>query len=142
MPKKLPSRSPKRSRKARSISPSQSKQLERAMDRVARVASIVGRKDEVAQRNARLAIADTVEDWLDWLAEEDPQAAEDFYVELEILASASNRRRIQKHALRPDGVDERVERELSRLDREVTRTTEDGTKASASGSQASSEEAS
>lgn len=64
----------------------QSPQMLRAVERVAVVADKAGRRDEATQRQARAAIADTIEAWLDWLAEDDPQAVEDFYVQIELLA--------------------------------------------------------
>ncbi|MGB8621612.1 MAG: hypothetical protein WCD16_02225, partial [Paracoccaceae bacterium] len=63
---------------------------------------------------ARAAIADTIEDWLDWLAEEEPRAVEDFYVQIELLATSALRKRIAKHALRPEGAEERVQAELDK----------------------------
>jgi hypothetical protein len=117
MARTLPTKT-RRGRKSGGAAAIQSKQMQKAMERITIIASQAGRKDEAVQRNARLAIAETIEVWLEWLSEEDPQAVEDFYTELEVLASAAHRRRIAKHALRPEGVDERVERELARIEAE------------------------
>lgn len=113
MTRRIPAKTAKTARKSR---PDilQSPQMLRAVQRVAVVADKAGRRDEATQRQARAAIADTIEGWLDWLAEEDPQAVEDFYVEIELLATAALRKRIAKHALRPEGVEDRVQLELEK----------------------------
>lgn len=116
MTKILPTKRPKRNRAVMDAAAAQSLQMQRAMERIAKVATGLGRKDEETQRQARTAITETVEIWLSWLSEADPEVVEDFYTELEVLASAGNRRRIAKHAFRPVGVDERVASELARIE--------------------------
>ncbi|QCO57835.1 hypothetical protein EOK75_19430 (plasmid) [Pseudorhodobacter turbinis] len=70
---------------------------------------------------ARKAIADTIEEWVAFLSENDAEAAADFYYEISMLATAGNRRRIAKHATMPEGVFERVEDDLREQKEEAER---------------------
>ena len=83
--------------------------MQAAMFKVANVAANLSRKDEAAQQAARKAIADTIEEWIAFLTENEPEAVDQFYYEVCMMASAGNRRRISKHALMPAGIVEQVE---------------------------------
>lgn len=55
------------------------------------------------------------------MAENEPEAVEDFYYEVCMLATAGNRRRIAKHSPMPEGVFERVEDDLREQKEEAKR---------------------
>ena len=95
--------------------------MQAAMFKVANVAANLSRKDEAAQQAARKAIADTIEEWITFLTENEPEAVDQFYYEVCILASAGNRRRISKHALMPAGIVEQVEGDMQKQKEEAER---------------------
>ena len=95
--------------------------MQAAMFKVANVAANLSRKDEAAQQAARKAIADTIEEWIAFLTENDPEAVDQFYYEVCMMASAGNRRRISKHALMPAGIVEQVEDDLKSQKEEAER---------------------
>ena len=120
MRKRMPAIPVKAARKQRAQVP-MSAAMQSAMFKVANVAANLSRKDEVAQQAARKAIAETVEDWITFLSEGHPEAVEEFYYEICMLASAGNRRRIAKHALMPEDIFERVENDLQQQKEEAER---------------------
>ena len=120
MSKRMPRKPVKASRKS-STAVTMSPAFAAAMFKVANVAANMSRKDEAAQQAARKAIADTIEEWIGFLADNEPEAVEDFYYEVCMLATAGNRRRIAKHALMPEGVIERVEDDLREQKEEAER---------------------
>jgi hypothetical protein len=95
--------------------------MQAAMFKVANVAANLSRKDEAAQQAARKAIADTIEQWIAVLTENEPEAVDQFYYEVCTLASVGNRRRIAKHALMPAGIVEQVEDDLQKQKEEAER---------------------
>ena len=95
--------------------------MQAAMFKVANVAANFSRKDEAAQQAARKAIADTIEEWIAFLTENEPEAVDQFYYEVCMMASAGNRRRISKHALMPAGIVEQVEDDLKSQKEEAER---------------------
>ena len=95
--------------------------MQAAMFKVANVAANLSRKDEAAQQAARKAIADTIEEWIAFLTENEPEAVDQFYYEVCMMASAGNRRRISKHALMPAGIVEKVEDDLKSQKEEAER---------------------
>ncbi|HBB82699.1 MAG TPA: hypothetical protein DC031_05370 [Sulfitobacter sp.] len=95
--------------------------MQAAMFKVANVAANLSRKDEAAQQAARKAIADTIEEWIAFLTENEPEAVDQFYYEVCMMASAGNRRRISKHALMPAGIVEQVEDDLKKQKEEAER---------------------
>jgi hypothetical protein len=116
MTKLLPSKKTRNERKkaTMTMSPALKKTMENSYVRVATVADKEARKDDKIQREARIAIAETLDEWLAWMAGEDPAQVNDLFFELGCLASATNRRRLFKHAQLPDGVTELVQEELDR----------------------------
>lgn len=76
---------------------------------IGNIADKQARKDDKIQREARMAIAETFDAWLDWLAETAPEQIEETFFELGCFASATNRRRMFKHAKAPEGVAERAQ---------------------------------
>jgi hypothetical protein len=116
----MPRKPVKATRKKRNEVP-MSAAMKAAMFKVANVAANMSRKDEATQQAARKAIADTIEEWIAFLTENDPEAVEDFYYEISMLATAGNRRRIAKHATMPEGVFERVEDDLKSQKEEAER---------------------
>jgi hypothetical protein len=111
MSKRMPRKPVKAIRKKRNEVP-MSAAMQAAMFKVANVAANMSKKDEATQQAARKAIADTIEEWVAFLTENDPEAVGDFYYEICMLATAGNRRRIAKHATMPEGIFERVEDDL------------------------------
>ncbi len=120
MNKRMPSKPVKATRKNRNqeqMSPA----MQAAMFKVANVAANMSRNDEATQQAARKAISDTIEDWVAFLTENAPEAVEEFYYEICMLATAGNRRRIAKHTPIPAGVFERVEGDLQSQKEEAER---------------------
>ena len=95
--------------------------MQAAMFKVANVAANLSRKDEAAQQAARKAITDTIEEWIAFLTESEPEAVDQFYYEVCMMASVGNRRRISKHALMPAGIVEQVEDDLKSQKEEAER---------------------
>lgn len=91
------------------MSPAMQARMEKAMISIGNIAGKQARKDDKVQREARLAIAETFDAWIDWLEEEAPDQIEEMFFELGCFASATNRRRMFKHAKAPEGVAERVQ---------------------------------
>jgi hypothetical protein len=114
-------RKPVKATRKNSAAATMSPAMQAAMFKVANVAANMSRKDEATQQAARKAIADTIEDWIGFLAENEPEAVEDFYYEVCMLATAGNRRRIAKHTPMPEGVFERVEDDLREQKEEAKR---------------------
>ena len=120
MSKRMPRKPVKATRKNRTEVVT-SAAMQAAVFKVMNVAANMSRKDEATQQAARKAIADTIEDWIAFLTENDPEAVEDFYYEICMLATAGNRRRIAKHTPIPAGVFERVEDDLKSQKEEAER---------------------
>ncbi|CUH88878.1 hypothetical protein PH5382_02822 [Phaeobacter sp. CECT 5382] len=115
-----PVKSTRKNRAAAPMTPA----LQAAVFQVANVAANMSRKDEATQQAARKAIAETIEDWIGFLAEDQPEVVEVFYYEVCMLATAGNRRRIAKHSPMPEGVFERVEDDLREQKEEAKREAE------------------
>lgn len=100
--------SQKPARKPRSsqfeMTPDMEARMQKAMASIGNIADKQARKDDKVQREARMAIAETFDAWLDWLAETAPEQVKDTFFELGCFATATNRRRMFKHAKAPEGV--------------------------------------
>jgi hypothetical protein len=120
MSKRMPRKPVNATRKKRTEA-QMSPAMQAAMLKVANVAANMSKKDEATQQAARKAIADTIEDWLAFLAEDNPDVVEDFYYEICMLATVGNRRRIAKHTSMPEGIFERVEDDLQSQKEEAER---------------------
>ncbi|ATG35471.1 hypothetical protein PhaeoP23_01322 [Phaeobacter piscinae] len=94
------------------MSPAIQARMEKAMVSIGNIAGKQARKDDKIQREARLAIAETFDAWIDWLEEEAPDQIEEMFFELGCFATATNRRRMFKHAKAPDGVAERAQEQV------------------------------
>ncbi|KAA0909959.1 hypothetical protein FLO80_19065 [Aquicoccus porphyridii] len=88
------------------------RRMEAAFATVGRTADKVARKDDKIQREAREAFANTLDIWLDWLSEENPEQIEEIFFEFGCFGNATSRRRLLKHALAPEGVGERIDAQL------------------------------
>lgn len=88
--------------------------MQKAMVLIGNIADKQARKDDKIQREARMAIAETFDAWLDWLEETAPEQVEDVFFELGCFATATNRRRMFKHAKAPEGVAERAQEQVDR----------------------------
>ena len=106
----------KPARKARpsqfEMTPAMQARMQKAMASIGNIADKQARKDDKVQREARLAIAETFDAWLDWMEETAPEQVEDVFFELGSFATATNRRRMFKHAKAPEGVAERVQEQV------------------------------
>ncbi|MCE6949488.1 hypothetical protein LAZ29_00755 [Cereibacter sphaeroides] len=90
----------------------------RAFNVLVNSASSDALKAEKADRERRAAIAAMLDVWL----EKQPETVRtDFFATLEIAATASARKKIASHTLRPEGVSDIVELELKRLAEEAER---------------------
>ena len=96
------------------MTPAMQLRLEKAMASVGNLADKQARKDDKVQRQARTAIAETFDAWLDWLEETAPEQIEEMFFEIGCFATATNRRRIFKHAKAPEGVAERAQEQVDR----------------------------
>jgi hypothetical protein len=86
--------------------------MEKAMISIGNIAGKQARKDDKVQREARLAIAETFDAWIDWLEDEAPDQIEEMFFELGCFATATNRRRMFKHAKAPEGVADRAQKQV------------------------------
>ncbi len=86
--------------------------MEKAMISIGNIAGKQARKDDKVQREARLAIAETFDAWIDWLEEEAPDQIDEMFFELGCFATATNRRRMFKHAKAPEGAAERAQEQV------------------------------
>lgn len=96
------------------MTPAMQLRLEKAMASVGNLADKQARKDDKVQRQARMAIAETFDAWLDWLEETAPEQIEEMFFEIGCFATATNRRRLFKHAKAPEGVAERAQEQVDR----------------------------
>lgn len=96
------------------MTPAMQLRLEKAMASVGNLADKQARKDDKVQRDARMAIAETFDAWLDWLEETAPEQIEEMFFEIGCFATATNRRRLFKHAKAPEGVAERAQEQVDR----------------------------
>ena len=106
------------------MSPAMQARMEKAMVSIGNIAGKQARKDDKIQREARLAIAETFDAWIDWLEEEAPDQIEEMFFELGCFATATNRRRMFKHAKAPEGVAERAQEQVDqwKAEEEAART--------------------
>ena len=105
-----PTRKPRSSQFA--MTPAMEARMQKAMVSIGNIADKQARKDDKIQREARTAIAETFDAWLDWLEETAPDQIEDVFFELGCFATATNRRRMFKHAKAPEGVAERAQEQV------------------------------
>ncbi|WP_281985114.1 hypothetical protein [Thalassorhabdomicrobium marinisediminis] len=96
------------------MTPAMQLRMQKALTSVGNLADQQARKDDKIQREARMAVAETFDAWLDWLEENAPEQVEEMFFELGCLATATNRRRIFKHAKAPEGVAERAQEQVDR----------------------------
>ena len=105
-----PARKPRSSQFA--MTPAMEARMQKAMVSIGNIADKQARKDDKIQREARTAIAETFDAWLDWLEETAPEHVEDVFFELGCFATATNRRRMFKHSKAPEGVAERAQKQV------------------------------
>ncbi|GGM00295.1 hypothetical protein GCM10011534_22660 [Pseudooceanicola nanhaiensis] len=121
--------SQKPARKSRSshfeMTPAMQARMQKAMVSIGNIADKQARKDDKIQREARLAIAETFDAWLDWMEETAPEQVEEVFFELGCFATATNRRRMFKHAKAPEGVAERAQEQVDRWKAEEEATKAD-----------------
>jgi len=103
-----------------------SSDMEKVLNRILLAADKESRKLSKKERERREAIAETIDDWLGFLAEDgDEETLTAFFIQLELLASSKNRRRIAGHPLRPQAANPVVEKELDRREAERERARQD-----------------
>ncbi|TCS63172.1 hypothetical protein EDD52_1073 [Primorskyibacter sedentarius] len=71
------------------------------------------RRDDKIQREARAAVAATLDTWIAYMSENDPGRVEDLFFEFACFATATNRKRMLKHSQVPEGVAERTDVQLA-----------------------------
>lgn len=108
---------PKTSRKTQTanfvLSDTMNRRMASAMITVARHADKDARKDDKIQREARAAVAATLDTWIAYMLENDPERVEDLFFEFACFATATNRKRMLKHVQAPEGVVDRIEMQLA-----------------------------
>ncbi len=83
MTKTLPAKSPRKTTKPKfEVTPAMQIRFEKAMASVGRTADKEARKDDKIQREARLAIAETLEIWIEWMLDENTDQVEDIFLSL------------------------------------------------------------
>lgn len=105
-----PARKPRSSQFA--MTPAMEARMQKAMVSIGNIADKQARKDDKVQREARTAIAETFDAWLDWMEETAPEQVEEIFFELGCFATATNRRRMFKHAKVPEAVAERAQQQV------------------------------
>lgn len=116
MTTKIPHYKTKSVRKSAELLPT--KKVEDAMNRLAKVSQESGAKQEKTQREARAAIAETINALLDWLQEENSEQVHELFLQLMMLATPGNRSKIAKHIMIPDGVIAQAEEIISKAKQE------------------------
>ena len=94
------------------LSDTMNRRMASAMITVARHADKDARRDDQIQREARAAVAATLDTWIDYMLENDPERVEDLFFEFACFATTTNRKRMLKHVQAPEDVAERVEMQL------------------------------
>ncbi len=94
------------------LSPEMRARLDRAASEVGRIAQKNVLATDKVQREARAAIAETLDTWLEWLGDAAPERLEEVFLELGCLALGRNRARILRHATAPSGMAGRVQAKL------------------------------
>lgn len=84
------------------LTPAMEARMQKAMVLIANVTDKEARKNDKIQREARLAIAETFDAWLDWLEDTAPKQIEEIFFELGCFATATNRRRMFKNTKAPE----------------------------------------
>lgn len=115
MTKPLPQKPARKPRPSQfEMTPAMRNRMEKAMASVGQLADKQARKDDKIQREARQAIGETFDAWIDWLAETAPEQIEEVFFELGCFATATNRRRLFKHAGAPEGAADRAQEQVDR----------------------------
>tara|TARA_R100000935_G_scaffold33263_1_gene53744 strand:+ start:1874 stop:2299 length:426 start_codon:yes stop_codon:yes gene_type:complete len=113
MTKKLPPKAARKSKKTKFVANEQmNRRMQSAMSSIAAYADKDARKDDKTQREARAAFAATLDVWIDCMMDQNPEAIEDLFFEFGCFATATNRKRMLKHSIAPEGIDERIEAQL------------------------------
>lgn len=94
------------------LSDTMNRRMASAMITVARHADKDARRADQIQREARAAVAATLDTWIDYMLENDPERVEDLFFEFACFATTTNRKRMLKHVQAPEDVAERVEMQL------------------------------
>ena len=94
------------------LSDTMNRRMASAMITVARHADKDARRDDQIQREARAAVAATLDTCIDYMLENDPERVEDLFFEFACFATTTNRKRMLKHVQAPEDVAERVEMQL------------------------------
>ncbi|WP_458789672.1 hypothetical protein [Yoonia sp. MH D7] len=88
------------------------RRMETAFVSIANSADKDARKDDKVQREACQAVGKTLDEWAGRMNDVNPDLVEDFFFQFGCFATVTDRKKILKHALAPEGVAERIEAQL------------------------------
>lgn len=94
------------------MTPAMQARMEAAAAQIGKIAEKTARKNDRIQREADKAMANTMTAWFEYLEENDPERIEQFFFEMGCFANATDRRRMFKHNMKPEGVEDRVQEQL------------------------------
>jgi hypothetical protein len=113
MTNKLPKKSTRTAKKTNFVmSEKDKRRMETAFVSIANSADKDARKDDKIQRDACQAVGKTLDEWGACMNDVNPDLVEEFFFQFGCFATATDRKKILKHALVPEGVAERIEAQL------------------------------
>lgn len=113
MTNELPKKSSRTAKKTNFVmSEKDKRRMETAFVSIANNADKDARKDDKVQREACQAVGKTLDKWAARMSDVNPDLVEVFFFQFGCFATATDRKKILKHALAPEGVAERIEAQL------------------------------
>lgn len=113
MTNELPKKSTRTAKKTNFVmSEKDKRRMETAFVSVANNADKDARKDDKIQRDACQAVGKTLDEWCARMNDVNPDLVEEFFFQFGCFATATDRKKILKHVLAPEGVAERIEAQL------------------------------
>jgi hypothetical protein len=109
----LPKKSTRTAKKTNFVMSTQDKRrMETAFVSIAKSADKDARKDDKVQREACQAVGKTLDEWAGRMNDVNPDLVEAIFFQFGCFATATDRKKILKHSLAPEGVAERIEAQL------------------------------
>ena len=113
MTNELPPKSARTAKKTNFVmSEKDKRRMETAFVSVANNADKDARKDDKIQRDACQAVGKTLDEWCARMNDVNPDLVAEFFFQFGCFATATNRKRILKHAHLPAGVEARIAAQL------------------------------
>ena len=122
MTNELPKKSTRTAKKTNSVMSEKNKRrMEAAFVSVANSADKDARKDDKVQREACQAVGKTLDEWVARMNDVNSDLVGEIFFQFGCFATATDRKKILKHALTPEGVAERIEAQLESWKAEAER---------------------